>query len=94
MFEKNEKTMNWTKILSVDTNAPDAPKFVTLDIEVQPRPWRCCTIFLIKVFSTKFLILSTGLPQRRSPPKIAARWRYTWRQHMPLHKSRLGLNII
>ena len=26
--------------------------------------------------SSKFLILSTGLPQRRAPPKIAARWRY------------------
>ena len=30
---------------------------------------------LLKVFFSKFLILSTGLPRRRSPPKIDARWR-------------------
>ena len=33
-------------------------------------------IFLLKDFFSKFLILPTGLPRRRSPPKIAARWRY------------------
>ena len=31
---------------------------------------------LLKLFSSEFLILSTGVPQRRSPPEIAARWRY------------------
>ena len=33
-------------------------------------------IILLKLFSSKFLILSTGVPRRRLPPEIAARWRY------------------
>ena len=33
-------------------------------------------IILLKLFFFKFLILSTGVPRRRSPPEIAARWRY------------------
>ena len=36
----------------------------------------CLQGVLLKSFFSKFLILSTGLPRRRSPPKIAARWRY------------------
>ena len=32
--------------------------------------------FYLKIISSKFLILSTGLTRRRSPLKIAARWRY------------------
>ena len=31
---------------------------------------------LLKKNSSKFLILSTGVPRRRSAPKNAARWRY------------------
>ena len=29
-----------------------------------------------ELFSSKFLILSTDVPRRQSPPEIAARWRY------------------
>ena len=32
-------------------------------------------IILLKLFSSKFLILFTDVPRRRSPPEIAARWR-------------------
>ena len=32
-------------------------------------------IILLKLFTSKFLILSIGVPRRRSPPKIVARWR-------------------
>ena len=33
----------------------------------------CLTTHLLKVYFSKFLILSTGLPQRRSPGEIDAR---------------------
>ena len=37
---------------------------------------RHLTSNLLKVLFSKFLILSTGLMRRRSPEKIADRWRY------------------
>ena len=43
--------------------------------EVRPRPRKRCNNYFTKTFFSKFLILSTGLPRRRSPPKNAARWR-------------------
>ena len=44
--------------------------------EVRPQPRSGVIIFFQKKFPSKFLILSTGVPRRRSPPKIAFRWRY------------------
>ena len=34
------------------------------------------TIILLKLFFSKFLILSTDVRRRRSPPEITARWHY------------------
>ena len=45
--------------------------------EVQPRPRKqCINFFTKKIFLSKFLILSKGLPRRRWPTNSAARWRY------------------
>ena len=41
--------------------------------EVWPRPRKQCNNLFTQFL---FLILSTGLPRCRLPPKIAARWRY------------------
>ena len=64
-----------------------APQFTSPDIgnslserraERRPLPRNMLTRLPTKkfFFFSKFLILSTGLPRRRLPLKIAARWRY------------------
>ena len=58
---------------------PPAFYFTSIDIEnsfSEPQPPKGSRSILLKVIFFKFLILFRGLPRRRSPAEIAARWRY------------------
>ena len=87
--QKKRKPINWTQIFCGPKNPGRTAKnkqkkldiensWGTLPAEVQPRPRKQCINFCTtSFFLFKFLILSTGLPRRPSPPKIASRWRYS-----------------
>ena len=46
-------------------------------LEVRLRTRKRCNDYFTEIFfSLNFVILSTGLPRRQLPPKIAARWHY------------------
>ena len=52
-----------------------SPCYTLTEVRPQLRK-RCNNYFTKTFFSSKFLILSTDVPWRRSPPEIAPRWRY------------------